>query len=78
MFFACVILRRFAVDPDRTPDSDLRALTPAEFVASIQQGRLRLGTPELLYEFGKMFLAGFSAGLTAPGFEEALVSARRG
>jgi aminoglycoside phosphotransferase (APT) family kinase protein len=78
MFFACVIFRRFAVDADRKPDSDLRALTPAEFIASIQQGRLRLGTPELLYEFGKMFLAGFGAGLTAPGFEEALVVARQG
>jgi hypothetical protein len=78
MFFACVIFRRFAGDPNRKPDSDLRALTGPEFVASIEQGRLRLGTPELLYEFGKMFLAGFRDGLTAPGFEEALVAARLG
>jgi hypothetical protein len=78
MFFACVIFRRFAGDSNREPDSDLKALTGAEFIARIQQGRLRLGTPELLYEFGKMFLAGFRDGLTAPGFEEALVAARQG
>ena len=78
MFFACAIFRHFAGDTRREPDADLEALTPAEFVASIQQGRLRIGSPELLYEFGKMFLAGFRDGLTAPGFEEALAVARRG
>jgi len=78
MFFACVIFRRFAADPNREPDSDLEALTGAEFSASIQQGRLRIGTPELLYEWGKMFLAGFRNGLAAPGFEEALALARQG
>ena len=78
MFYACVIFRRFAGESNREPDWDLKALTGAEFTASIAQGRLRLGTPELLYEFGKMFLAGFRDGLTAPGFEEALVAARQG
>ncbi len=78
MFFACAIFRHFAGDSNRQPDSDLKALTPAEFIASIQRGQLRLGTPELLYEFGKMFLAGFRDGLTAAGFEEALVDAHQG
>jgi aminoglycoside phosphotransferase (APT) family kinase protein len=76
LFFACVIFRRFAGDPSRPPDPDLGAMTPAEFVAAVQSGRLRVGTPEVLYAFGKMFLAGFFAGLIAPGFEEALALSR--
>lgn len=76
MFFACVIFRHFASDSKREPDSNLAALTSAEFVAALQQGRLRVGTPELLYEFGKMFLAGFRDELGAPGFEDALALAR--
>jgi Ser/Thr protein kinase RdoA (MazF antagonist) len=71
-FFACVLLRLFANDPNRAPDPDLRSLTPAEFVSAIQTGKLRLGTPPVLYEFGKMFLAGFLDGLSQPGFEPAL------
>jgi Ser/Thr protein kinase RdoA (MazF antagonist) len=76
LFFACAIFRRFADDSNREPDPDLKALTGAEFVASMQHGRLRIGTPELLYAWGKMFLAGFQNGLAAPGFELALVVAR--
>jgi hypothetical protein len=78
VFFACAIFRRFAVDSNREPDSELKALTGAEFVANIQQGRLRIGTPELLYAWGKMFLAAFRNGLSTPAFEEALAVARRG
>jgi hypothetical protein len=78
MFFVCVILLRFAADPNRKPDSDLTALTGEEFVAALQQGRLRIGTPELLYAWGKMYLAGFRYRLTAPGFEEALMQVRNG
>ena len=76
LFFACALFRHFAGDPGRRPDTDLTALTAAEFVAALQSGRLRPGTPPVLYEFAKMFLAGFSAGLSAPGFEEALRLAR--
>lgn len=76
LFFACALLRFFAGVPGRAPDTDLGALTGAEFVAAIQSGRLRMGSPELLYAFGKMFLAGFLAGLDAPGFEESLAAAR--
>jgi aminoglycoside phosphotransferase (APT) family kinase protein len=78
LFFACATFRHFAADPNRVPDPDLTALTGAEFVAAIQQGRLRIGTPELLFAWGKMFLAGFRHGLTTPGFEEALFAARQG
>jgi len=78
MFFACALLRHFANIPGRAPASDLKSLTPQEFVSAIQTGRLRLGTPEVLYEFGKMFLAGFLDELTAPGFEDALAASRAG
>ena len=78
MFFVCLIFRHFAADPNRKPDSDLTALTGDEFVAAIQRGQLRIGTPELLYAWGKMYLAGFRYGLTAPGFEEALAAVRNG
>jgi aminoglycoside phosphotransferase (APT) family kinase protein len=70
LYFACVILRGFASRAE--PDPDLAALTPGEFVSAIQTGRLRIGTPELLYAWGKMFLAAFRAGLVAPDFEAAL------
>jgi aminoglycoside phosphotransferase (APT) family kinase protein len=75
LFFACALLRHFAGDPSREPDSDLAALTGEQFVAALQSGRLKVGTPELLYAFGKMFLAGFRAGISDPGFAEALVRA---
>jgi len=78
LYFASVLFRLFTADAARAPDSDLKALTPAEFVAALQNGRLRLGTPEVLYEFGKMFLAGFRDALAAPGFEDALAAARAG
>jgi len=72
LYFASVLFRLFTEDSSRTPDADLKALTPAEFVAAIRDGRLRVGTPEVLYEFGKMFLAGFREELAAPGYQEAL------
>lgn len=77
IFFASVLFRLFAADPNREPDPSLVALTPAEFVGALQSGRLRLGTPQVLYEFGKMFLAGFAAELGAPGFEESLAAVAR-
>jgi hypothetical protein len=77
IFFASVLLRYFAADPDREPDPSVESLTPEQFVAAIQSGRLRLGTPQVLYEFGKMFLAGFLAGLGAPDFEESLATLAR-
>src|SRR5262249_18892028 len=70
LYFACVILRGFGARAE--PDPDLKALRPDEFVAAVQSGRLRIGTPELLYEWGKMFLAAFHANLAAPDFEAAL------
>ncbi len=77
LYFACVIFGQFAASPRAEPDSDLKALSGLEFVTAIEQGRLRIGTPELLYAWGKMFLAAFLNGLTEPNFEEALVVARQ-
>lgn len=78
LYYACLIFSAFGAAPRAEPDSDLKALTPAEIIAAVGQGRLKPGSPEMLYAFGKMFLAGFLDGLTAPGFEEALVVARAG
>ncbi|HTO07416.1 MAG TPA: phosphotransferase [Myxococcota bacterium] len=75
LFFACALFRHFAGDPERTPDRDLTALTGPQFMAAIQSGQLRIGTPELLYAFAKMFLAGFLAELGTPGFAAALAGA---
>jgi len=76
LFFACVLFRHFAGDPERRPDSDLSALTPEQFLLALQSKRLRVGTPQVLYEFGKMFLAAFSQELTTREFEDALVTMR--
>jgi aminoglycoside phosphotransferase (APT) family kinase protein len=78
LFFACALLRLFAGNPERRPDSDLTALTSAEFLAALQAGRLKLGSAELLYAFAKMFLAAYLAALRAPDFEESLAAAAGG
>jgi len=78
MFFACALFRHFARIPGRPPDADLTALSAEQFISAIQAGRLRVGTPEVLYAFAKMFLAGFLHELTAPDFQQALASARGG
>ena len=57
--------------PRTTPDSDLAALTPAEFGAAATSGALR--GADMLYALGKMHLAAFLAGVSVPGFDEALV-----
>jgi aminoglycoside phosphotransferase (APT) family kinase protein len=64
--------------PQLVPESDLTALTPAEFRDAVEQGRLVLGTPETQRIGGKVALATFLAGLAKPEFEEALVVARQG
>jgi len=53
-------------------ESDLSAPTPAEFGAAVARGELKPASPDTMWVLGKMCLAGFLAGLQAPGFEEAL------
>jgi aminoglycoside phosphotransferase (APT) family kinase protein len=67
-----------AVPPTGAPDASLAAPTEAEFMAAMQAGRLVMGNPQFIGTLGKMSFAGFLAGLTAPGFEDALAVARAG
>ena len=78
LFYAGAVLTGFAAQPPATPDTDLTAPTWIEFAEGIAAGRLTLGAPQTAYLMGKMFLAGYLASLSAPGFEEALVAARQG
>ena len=56
----------------------LDALSRAELGAALQVGRLQHGAPETTYAYGKTLLAGFLAGFAAPGFDDALATARQG
>jgi hypothetical protein len=58
LFYGSLMLSGFI--GQRGPETELTALTPAEFRAAIARGELR-GTPELLFVLGKMHLAGFAA-----------------
>ena len=78
MFYAAVIFSRFAGAPREAPETDLTPLTPAELRAAVAQGRLSNAGPDTLFALGKMMLGGFLAGVSAPGFEEAMAVARRG
>ena len=60
------------------PETDLTALTPAEFRAAVAAGRIVLGTPEAQRLGGKVALRMFLDGLATPRFEEALAVARQG
>lgn len=73
--YGCVVLEGFA---GSTLDPDLQAFTPAGFRAAVADGRLRSGSPETAYAFGKMSLAAFVQGLAAPGFDEVLSMVKHG
>lgn len=73
--YGCVVLEGFA---GATVDPGLEAFSPADFRAAVADGRLRSGSPETAYAFGKMSLAAFIHGLAAPGFEEVLSVVRQG
>ncbi len=77
LFYACASSLH-AASPQAVPETDLTALTPAEFRAAVDQGRLVLGTPETQRIGGKVALATFLAVLATPAFEEALVVAQQG
>jgi hypothetical protein len=77
LFYACASSLH-AASPSAVPESDLAALTPAEFRAAVDDGRLVLGAPETQRIGGKVALATFLAVLATPQFEEALVIAQQG
>jgi Ser/Thr protein kinase RdoA (MazF antagonist) len=78
LFYGCVVLETFAGRPRAAPERSLDALTPAEFRRAVAEGRLGSGQPETAYAFGKMSLAAFIDGLSAPGFDQALSLVERG
>jgi aminoglycoside phosphotransferase (APT) family kinase protein len=77
LFYACASSLH-AASSSAVPETDLAALTPAEFRAAVDDGRLVLGAPETQRIGGKVALATFLAVLATPQFEEALVVARQG
>lgn len=70
IYYASLILGMMGGPPPADPDTSLDALTPDEFRAAVMDGRLRLNSPELLYALGKLMLAQFMAGISAPGFAD--------
>jgi Ser/Thr protein kinase RdoA (MazF antagonist) len=72
LFYGCIVLDSLAGTLPSAPDIGLAASTPAAFRAAVAEGRLASGTPEVAYAFGKMSLAAFIDGLSAPGFDETL------
>ncbi len=58
------------------PETDLSAPTWAEFGMAIEQKHLAIGAPETQRLVGKVALASFLAGVTAPEFEEAIKGVR--
>jgi hypothetical protein len=78
LYYAGLALSGFAAAPRDRPDADLNAPSPAEFQALFERGQLEAAAPATLYILGKMQLAGFLAGVAAPGFTEALAIARNG
>jgi phosphotransferase family enzyme len=78
LYYAGLMLSISAAAPRSDPDTDLSAPTPEEFHAEVADGRVKAGAPETMYTLGKMLLAGFLTGLSAPSFEEAVAIVRQG
>jgi aminoglycoside phosphotransferase (APT) family kinase protein len=78
LYYAGLLLSIAASQPRETPESDLRAPTPGEFKAALARGEHAATSRATMLVLGKMSLAGFLAGMSAPGFDEALAIAREG
>jgi hypothetical protein len=78
LYYAGLILSLFGGAPRSEPDADLTAPTPDAFRAALAEGRIAPGSPEMMYTLGKMSLARFLAGVSAPDFEEAIAIVRQG
>jgi hypothetical protein len=76
LFYGAIVLENFAHAP--ATDLALATLTPDGFRAAVAEGRLASGAPETAYAFGRMSLATFHDGVTAPGFGALLERVRRG
>ncbi len=76
LYYAGLLFGLAARQPRQAPETDLAAPSPNEFRAAAERGEQAPASPETIFTLGKMCLAGFLAGLSTPGFEEALAIAR--
>ena len=79
VYYAGLLLSLAARQPRAVPETDLAAPSPDEFRAAVERGERgerAPASPETIFTLGKMSLAGFLSGVSAPGFEEALAIAR--
>jgi aminoglycoside phosphotransferase (APT) family kinase protein len=76
--YACLTLTVTAGTAGPGPDGDLTAPSLAEFHTMMAQGRVKMGAPENMYLYGKVYLNEFLANLSSPEFEEALVIVQQG
>jgi aminoglycoside phosphotransferase (APT) family kinase protein len=76
LYYAGLLLSIAASQPREAPERDLAAPTPAEFRAALARGEHAPGSRATMFVLGKMCLAGFLSGTTAPEFDEALAIAR--
>ena len=72
LFYGCIVLGSFAAGQRPESGASLAALTPAGFRDAVAEGRLGSGSTETAYAFGKMSLAAFIDGVSAPDFEATL------
>ena len=75
LLYGCVALEAFAGEPRAAPEASLEALTPAAFLDAARRGHLGSGA-DVAWAFGKMSLAAFVDGASAPGFDAVLERAR--
>ncbi|MFM1960896.1 MAG: hypothetical protein RL588_2413 [Pseudomonadota bacterium] len=66
------LLMLVVTPPPAAPSRDISALDPGEFAARVGDGRLPMGSPEMMTALAKITLAGFRADLEAPGLAEAM------
>jgi aminoglycoside phosphotransferase (APT) family kinase protein len=78
LYYAGLLLSFAAAPPRAAPETDLAAPTPAELRAAAARGEHAPGSRATMLALGKMSLAGFLSGMTAPGFDDALAIAREG
>ena len=76
MGYACLTLIATAGELRAEPDGDLGAPSLAEFHQMLVRGQLRMGAPENMYLYGKVYLNEFITNVSKPEFEEALAMAR--
>jgi hypothetical protein len=72
LYYAGLILSARPRDPGLPPENTLDAPDVETFQRDVTSGKLRIGSPDLLFTLAKMNLAGFLVGFSDPGFLAAL------